>query len=103
LKVNASTSISPLWSSSVLSPEIPSSLRKMSADGPPPWSLPDPVSVPPNEPVPEPLSPGGPVGPLGPAGPVGPVWFQVSAFSFVAQVSVSSTIRATPVGVPVVE
>jgi hypothetical protein len=79
----------------------------MSADGPPPWSLAEPVSVPPDEPPPEvlvsPEGPAGPLGPLGPAGPVGPVWFQVSAFSVAAHVWPSSTIRAAPVGVPVVE
>src|SRR4051794_9246423 len=93
--------ISPLCLSSVLSPAIPSSLRNMSAFGPPACdgvekllSGADEVSVGPL------AEPGSPWGPGGPAGPVGPVWLHVSGVSPAAQVWVaSSMIRTAPGGV----
>jgi hypothetical protein len=95
------------WASS-LSPGMPSTARKMSADGPPAWlvSNGEPPVVPPEVSVPDPESPGGPGSPCGPGGPAGPCWLQVSVASPALQVcagvaSVSMTRSAPTVAPPV--
>ena len=86
---------------SSLSPGMPSSARKMSAEGPPVWEVSNGEAPPlPKPPPPEvsvsplPLSPGGPGSPCGPRGPS---WFQVSVASPAAQfcggVASASTTR----------
>src|SRR4051794_37983368 len=99
-KANDVTLISFLCLSSVLSPAIPSSLRNMSAFGPPACEGVEKLLFP-AELLPVPLSavddppagPGSPVGPCGPAGPVapgGPCWFQTTALSPAGQVAPAS-------------
>ena len=71
-----SMEISFLWLASALSPGMPSSARKMSAEGPPVWEVsngeapPLPKPPPPevSVPLPLPLSPGGPGSPWGLSG-----------------------------------
>src|SRR4051812_33186685 len=104
------TSISPLCLSSVLSPATPSSLRNMSADGPPAWVGVEKVSFDDEEDedssgpaglVPDtPGSPTGPAGPGAPSGPGGPCWAHVIGASSSLHCWVSaSMIRTAPTGV----
>src|SRR3954451_3386105 len=99
------TSISPLCLSSVLSPATPSSLRNMSADGPPAWVGVEKVSsfddedesLEPTASLP--AGPGSPCGPCAPAGPDGPSWAQVTAVSSLLHCSLpESRIRTAPFG-----
>src|SRR4051794_18739522 len=86
---NEVTSISPLCLSSVLSPAIPSSLRNMSADGPPAWVGVEKVSFDDDEdesdddesPEPTASAPAGPGSPCAPGGPGGPTWAHVTGVS----------------------
>jgi hypothetical protein len=82
-KANDSIEIWFLCWASVLSPGIPSMLRKMSAEGPPVWLVSKGWVFPvPEVSVPDPESPGGPGSPCGPGGPCS---FQVIVASPVLQ------------------